>query len=417
MKIPIKVLAAACLLTAATACSSDNTTEPTQEQPDINSNWEFTTKLDLTSGEKKNIDDVNDFSHKLMTEVQATTENGAFCVSPLSVSVYLGMLANATSGNVHDEILAALGTNDIEALNSLSKKLMHYLPCDDNGSSIAVANRFWVNHAFKIPNTFCSLISDVFNADVDYVDFTDSSTVPAINKWVSDKTGGKIASLLDGSWEKYIALTMVSANTVYFKGDWQSMFDLEESTVESFHGLTGDTQARMMHNTLSAGYAKNDSVQMVTLDFEGANNSMELYLPAEGINIKDITSTLSAEACTALRKSIQLYDVTISLPAFENSAETDLPKTLEKMGIESLDKANFAPMGLGEIPTQLLHKTSIRIDEKGAELAAVTGGMDIQQPNKSDYPKVKVDFDRPFLYIVRNNKTGAILMSGTVIGF
>lgn len=415
MNLSFKILASACLLTAVAACSSDKATEPTQEQPDINSNWELTTQLDLTSDEKENIDIVNDFSHKLMTEAQATSENGMFCVSPLSISVYLGMLANSTTGDVHDEIMAALGTNDINTLNSLNKKLMHYLPCDNNGSSIAVANRFWVNHAFNVPETFCSLVSDVFNAEVDYVDFTDKTTVPAINKWVSDKTDGKIPSLLDGDWEKYIALTMVSANTVYFKGNWQSMFDPEESSIESFYGLTGDSKARMMHNTLSAGYAKNSIVQIVTLDFEGANNTMELYLPAEGIDIRDITSTLSAEACTELRKSIQPYDVTLSLPSFENSAETDLPKILESMGIKSLDKADFAPMGLGNIPTKLLHKTSIRIDEKGAELAAVTGGMDILMPDKSDYPKVKVDFDRSFLYIVRNNKTGAILMAGTVM--
>ena len=307
--------------------------------------WMLTTRLDLTSGEEGNMNVLNEFGYRLMAETQASSANGEFCVSPLSVSVYLGMFANATSGDVHNEILDAIGIDGIEGFNTLNEKLMHYLPCDENGSSIDIANRFWVKDIFKVPDAFGTLVSNVFNADVEYVDFTDSSTVPSINRWVSDRTRGKIPALLDGDWEKYV----------------------------------------------------------------------ELYLPSEGTDICDLASVLTAKSCAELRESVRTYDVAVTLPAFKKSDEPDLLNILAGMGIKSLENADFAPMGLGVLHATLIHKTSVKIDERGAELAAVTGGIDlVLPPETADYPKMKIDFDRPFLYIVRNIKTGAILMAGAV---
>ncbi|MBO5444524.1 MAG: hypothetical protein J5995_04180 [Muribaculaceae bacterium] len=401
------------------ACTSENDPETGVNHEDgqqgESPEWMLTTRLDLTSGEEGNMNVLNEFGYRLMAETQASSANGEFCVSPLSVSVYLGMFANATSGDVHNEILDAIGIDGIEGFNTLNEKLMHYLPCDENGSSIDIANRFWVKDIFKVPDAFGTLVSNVFNADVEYVDFTDSSTVPSINRWVSDRTRGKIPALLDGDWEKYVDLNMASANTVYFKGDWQSMFDPDDSFTGQFRGKSGISDVRMMRKSLPAGYAENGNVRMVTLDFSGYANAMELYLPSEGTDICDLASVLTAKSCAELRESVRTYDVAVTLPAFKKSDEPDLLNILAGMGIKSLENADFAPMGLGVLHATLIHKTSVKIDERGAELAAVTGGIDlVLPPETADYPKMKIDFDRPFLYIVRNIKTGAILMAGAV---
>lgn len=401
------------------ACTSENDPETGVNHEDgqqgESPEWMLTTRLELTSEEEGDMKVLNEFGHRFMAEAQAASADGEFCVSPLSVSVYLGMLANATAGDVHNEIIKTIGIDDMEGFNSLNEKLMHYLPCDDNGSSIAIANRFWVKDEFRVPDAFGTLVSNVFNAGVEYVDFTDSSTVPSINRWVSDRTGGKIPTLLDGDWKKYVALNMASANTVYFKGDWQSVFDPEDSFKAQFRGTAGNSDVRMMRKTLPAGYAENGNVRMVTLDFTGSANAMELYLPAEGTDISGLASLLTAKTCAELRGSVRTHEVALTLPSFEKSAETDLPKILGEMGVKSLENADFSPMGLGVIPTKLIHKTSVKIDERGAELAAVTGSFDVVSPPETpDYPKVRMDFDRPFLYIVRNIKTGAILMAGAV---
>lgn len=398
-----------------TACTSDNAPDTgAGETQGANPDWELTTRLDLTDGDREAVDAVNEFSHRLMAEAQAASKDGEFCVSPLSVSIYLGMLANATAGDSHSQIMTALGTGDIDALNSLCGKLMHYLPCDENGSSLGIANKFWVSLVFEVPSRFSDVVADVFNAPVEYVDFASSATVPSINKWVHDNTNGKIGSLLDGDWRQYTDLSMTSANTVYFKGDWMSRFDPEQSVTGTFHGLEGDRKARMMQNTLIAGYAADDMMQTVTLDFAGPS-VMELYLPARNTDIRNLAAALAADACQEIRKELKPYQVTLSLPSFEKSTQIDLGNVLGAMGI-STDRMDFSPMGLGKTAARILHKTSVSIDEEGAELAAVTGGTDLLSPGSDNgYPEIKVDFDRPFLYIVRNTATGAILMAGNVV--
>lgn len=83
-----------------TACTSDNAPDTgAGETQGANPDWELTTRLDLTDGDRKAVDAVNEFSHRLMAEAQAASNDGEFCVSPLSVSIYLGMLANATAGD------------------------------------------------------------------------------------------------------------------------------------------------------------------------------------------------------------------------------------------------------------------------------------------------------------------------------
>lgn len=408
-----RILSFACLPLVLAGCSSDETAGPSAGP---NPDWTLTRTLDLTDSDRETTDKLNEFSHRLMAEAQAESAEGEFCISPLSVSIYLGMLANGTVGEGHDQIMDALGTDDIAGLNSLYKKFMHYLPCEENGSCVWIANRFWVNRNRSVPDAFCAVAAEVFNAGVEYVDFGSSRTVPAINRWVSDNTRGLIPSLLDGDWEEYRMSSMASANAIYFKGDWRSKFSPEMSGFDTFHGLTADSETSMMRQSLVTGYAESPLAQMVTLAFEG-KSVMELYLPAEGVDIRNFVSALTPGECGKLRTAAGSCRVTLSIPAFENASRTDIARILGRIGVTSLDNMDFSPMGLGVMPAVLTHKTSIRIDEEGAELAAVTGGtVESSRPEK-DLPEIKIDFNRPFMYIIRNTDSGAILMAGTVTGF
>lgn len=85
--------------------------------------------------------------------------------------------------------------------------------------------RIWRSSKYSAPETFSKTVKEVYNADVEGVDFSVPTTVSGINKWVSDKTYGLILGLLYETWDKYIDLAQTSANTVYFKGDWANKFD------------------------------------------------------------------------------------------------------------------------------------------------------------------------------------------------
>ncbi len=416
-----------CMLTV-TACTSDklesdlSVVEGNGQQDTefvenaVPDGWTLSSSVDLNSQDSIVLNGFNEFSYGIIKEMALKSNHAdGFSVSPVSVAIYLGMLANASGGELRSQILNALGAESLSSLNSLCEKMLHYLPCDENGSSIGINNHFWVSDAYTIPEGFMESMERVFNAGTSKVDFKDSSTVPLINKWVSDKTEGLIVSLLDGDWSQYVNTVMLSANTVYFKGEWKSKFKKSETTEENFYVNSGAREVRMMHQTLRASYAENDKAQMIKLDFSGPINDMELYLPAEGIDMSELVSALSTCNQDELRGSSELCDIELSLPCFVSDNESELDEMLKNMGITSISNVDFSPMGLRLLPVSMLHKTSVKIDEDGAELAAVTGGwVGALGPDETQCRKVSLEFNRPFLYLIRNYRTGAILMAGVV---
>ena len=377
-------------------------------------NWELTTSIKLTRGEEEAVSGINDFGYKLMVKAYESSENGEFCISPVSLSIYLSMLANASTGDCHDQILQALGSENTDELNSLSRKLMQYLPNDDNESSLSINNHFWVAKHNKVPKDFISTMNHYFNCGVDYVDFNKESTVRNINQWVRDCTGGKIPGIMFENWESYRDREMVSANTVYFKGDWDDTFSKQKTEPGIFHSPQGDVEVDMMHKTHNDYYFENEYAKFILRDFEGYDNFMEFYLPAEGTELNQLVSLLSPSMMSDIYKSGDICNVTLSMPKFRKNFETNINDILGKIGITSLCEADLSPMGLKKIPQYLIHNTSIKVDEKGAELAAVTANTGKTTNIPPKYKEVTLNLNRPFVYVVRNRKTGAILMAGTV---
>ena len=349
-----------------------------------------------------------------MVEAYESSENGEFCISPVSLSIYMSMLANASAGDCHDQILQALGSENIDKLNSLCRKLMQYLPNDENRSSLSINNHFWVAKHNNVPNDFISIMNHYFNCGVDYVDFNKKSTFQNINRWVSDCTRGNITEVINEDiWEAYRDREMISANTVYFKGDWVEQFSEEKTKPGIFHTPQGDVKVDMMNERLNLIYSENDFVKFTNLGFVG-NNIMELYLPAEGTTLQQLIEKLSPSEISQIYSSANYYSVKLSIPKFRKKYEAVMTDIIEKIGITSIKNVDLSPMGLKTLPEHLIHNTSIKIDEEGAEIAAFTADILYGANLVPDKKNVVLDFNRPFLYIIRNTKTGAILMAGTM---
>ena len=372
--------------------------------------------MDISAPETIIVDGINEFSFALMKEMADVSPDGQFNLSPVSVAIYLGMLANATSGDANAQILNTLGVGNIETLNSTCEKFMRYLPYEENGSSISVTNRFWVADSYNVPVSFRSKMASSFNAVVESVEFTKPTTVPAINQWVYDNTRGLIPSLLDGDWKDYVSIPMANANTVYFKGHWLNKFDAKNTKTEKFQTPQGPEDVSMMRRSITTSYISTELAEMVSLEFEGPKNTMYIYLPAEGVSVKQLISELTPALQADLCCSAELCYVALGLPRFESRADCSLNAVLVSLGITSLDEADFSPMGFGVFPAETIHNTSNKIDEDGAEMAALTEGWcALPGSDASEIKKVAVDFNRPFVYLVRNDDTGAILMAGTVV--
>ena len=376
---------------------------------------ELTTRIDLSVPEIKVMKGLGEFNHLLMWEAAKLSEDGEFCISPVSISLSLGMLANASEGNCRAEILEALGTTDLSCLNSLSKKLMQYLPNDANGSSMNVANHIWVNNKFRVTDAFATSMRKWYYTGIDYVDFSKNSTFIDINNWVSDNTKGKISDIYEDHQEDGSMIDMLCANVVYFKGDWERKFSKSETKPGIFHSPSGAREVDMMHSERWMSYTEDETLQSISLDFEDTKNIMYLYLPKPGTDIIQCLQSLTPEKLDNLKRSLEDYKVRLSLPSFNVRSKLEVEKILSGMGINSLENADLSPMGLGERIVKMCNKSSLKIDEDGAELAAYTEITGLVSANTNDVKKeITLDFDRPFIYIIFNSATDAILMAGAV---
>lgn len=401
---------------AVTGCSDDvieqreTPEEPGNEEPAV------VEPLTLTAAEQAQVDEFNVFSDKLVSAVVDVRNDADFCVSPTSYSIFLSMMANTADGDLRSQLLDAMGTKDMETLNSLSKKLMEYLPANDDGAQLCIANKMWLSQKYEAPEAFRSLMSEVFSADVDKADFESPTTRDVINSWVKAQTNGMIPSILDKAWEVYKPMPFVTVNAVYFNGVWPETFDAEDTTQEPFNSTTGKTKVAMMHSNKRFMHAAKDGVEMIQLPFRNGTARMEVYLPGEGVSVASVAKygRLRAE----LNKSVSLCNVKLSMPRFENSYCIDTNKgILAQMGVTSFDDALFTAAGVqGRHSFDLIHKTAIKLDEKGAKAAAVSGSqMDIFNGGDGNgIPFVTMTVDRPFFYVIRHIKTGAVLMAGAV---
>lgn len=395
-----------------TSCSSD---EPNGNSANSGKNkWEYTTTLSLNADENLALEALDNFNYELTNNYAEAIKDDNFAVSPISVSICMSMLANASDGETRAQLLSLLNSNDLATLNSLNSKLMHYLPAEKEGVCLDINNRYWVAKRWKATKETTAALKNNFNAEIEYVDFTKETTVPAINNWINEKTKGLIDKLLDAPWDAYIAFDMVTANTIYFKGDWSSKFDKSKTDKQTFHGLDCDKQVDMMHKKSELYHAKTDQFEMVSLPYKGGESRMEIYLPTEGLSIRELVRLLTPEVVADAREKKYIKEVTLSMPRFSCENNSYITDILNAMGLQT-GRPDFTPLGILEKgPMTIVHKTSVKIDEDGTELAAVTGSGMSSAPGPFEYEKVTMTLDRPFLYRVTDNH-GTLLLVGSVV--
>ena len=159
-------------------------------------------------------------------------------------------------------------------------------------------------------------------------------------------------------------------------------------------------------------YMACERFQAVTLGYIG-NSSLIAVLPAEGLDIDDFSSTFDATDFSRCISERANYTVNLSIPKFESGVRMPCGDVLSKLGIDmnnarvsEIDGAANQIMGIG-------HTAKVSADEDGTIAAAVTAGIVTCPPNAPEVVgEVILNFDRPFIYFIRNATTGSIIMAG-----
>ena len=368
---------------------------------------------------KTTIDDLY-FEDKLNTQMP---EDENYMFSPISVKMALALAANGADGETEAEILNAIGVHDISGINAISKELIDKFSRVEN-LKLDIANSVWINTNQNFSMDFKELAEEYYSAESGTVN--KQNAVSKINSWVSNKTNGKIDSIVkDPDFDAMLI------NAIYFKGVWENEFNEDTTKQGDFYNLDGSiSKPYFMNRTGWINYASEGNMQVIELPYKNRFDSfsesgeyidsqifddvdVSMYL-IMGDTGKNLGKTLGELAY--LNRFERKY-INLSVPKFKIEYETSLNDALKVMGINKAFEgdAEFEKMfDQGNMfLSDAIHKTFINVDEHGTEAAAVTA---LAMAGSSLPPEpVELKFDKPFCFAIRDNISGEILFMGRFV--
>ena len=373
----------------------------------------------LTKAQQAVLDKGNDFAFNLLRETYRENAGDNLFLSPMGVTIVSSMLANGAAGATYDEIVETIGLkgSTLDQVNDCYSTLVAALYKADPSVSFSLANSTWVAKDLSLKKAFCSHMEKTFDAESFSVDFGASGTLKQVNDWCSKKTNGLIPKM----FEQLSPLTrMLLINALYFKGDWVYAFSEANTQEGDFLTLEGKTaRVPFMSLTTEQVEAYQDAnVSLVKMPYGKGAFLMEAVVPTG--DFASFLSGLSIEQLQRWDQSAQKGAVQIRFPKFtaEFDTEETLVPVLKRMGMKrafSADAADFSNMANeGLYVSNFRQKTYVKVDEKGTEAAAVTVA-EMRKNASIGSSTLFLSFDRPFVYLIREQSTGAILFVGVKI--
>jgi len=359
----------------------------------------------------------NRFSFELYRHLSPESTNLLF--SPYSLSNALAMTLGGAGGDTAKQMDQALGVEMeknrlFPAFAALNRHINGM--SRDEGVAVLCANGVWsqVGHPFK--EDFIRLAGESFAAELRQVDFKTGYEQQRlqINLWVEGKTKDKIKDLFpEGILDPMTRMVLV--NAIYFKGDWEMPFDGKRTRDMPFWVSEElAVQVPMMRQQDAFHYTRDERLQMIAFPYAGKSASMLILLPDKQGGIKDVENVLTTAYVNSLYDRLDKQKVNVLLPRFKIAGEFSLSETLQAMGMrDAFDtRADFSGMDGSKnlYISDVVHKAIIEVDEKGSEAAAATG---VVMQLKSAPVRIPLfTADHPFIFLIRENKTGAILFLG-----
>ena len=351
---------------------------------------------------------------------------GNLFYSPYSISLALAMTyagaRGETAQQMADTLHFTLGQDRLHpAFNWLDAELASRgegaAGKDEKGFRLNIVNAIWGQKDYEFLINFLDILAENYGAGLRILDFItepEKSRV-TINDWVSNQTEGRIEDLIpQGAIGELTRLVLT--NAIYFNAAWKYPFNGNITSDAPFYLLDGgQVTVPMMKQTRTFGYAEGEGYQAVELLYDGVALSMVILLPASG-NFEAFEQGLQAQKVSDIIDGQQFREVDLSMPKFEYDSEFSLKDTLTGMGMRDAfsDDADFSGMtGNRELLiSDVLHKAFVSVDEAGTEAAAATA---VVMAGSGLEPPAEVTIDRPFIFLIRDIKTGAIIFVGRVL--
>jgi serpin B len=350
---------------------------------------------------------------------------GNLFYSPLSIEAVSGMLFAGAAGNTAAQLGALLDAqDDPAALHKGLGALLEDLSQQHAQYTLSVANRLWAAPGLMSSQAFVDTTRDDYDAPTELANFGEAPDAARakINAWVSEQTAEKIPELLkEGQVTRDTVMAVV--NAIYFKADWAKAFDVALTRSEPFHRAdASDVSVEMMSTPKSKLRTKLDgTARWIELPYRTGDVSFLAYTKERPFGTQGPPA--SVQALQADLDSVDLDEVVASLteaelvvqmPRFSLRSRIDLVAVFQQLGVTDLfdperaDLTNISAAG-GVWVSPFVHEAAVWVDELGTVAAAATAAV----ATRTSAP-LPIRFDHPFLFVIRDNLTGAILFSGRV---
>ena len=372
----------------------------------------------LTATERNTVASSNDFAFRAFDKLRAAAPADNLCISPLSISAALTMAYNGADGTTKAALKQVLGfqpQTDTE-INESFQSLFGMLGGLDPRVTFTTGNSIWHGQQYQLQASFVQANQKYFGATVQGVNFGLSTTKDVINNWVNAQTRGKIPTILDATGSDDVLYLL---NALYFKGAWTYRFNPQNTRPGSFILTNGTAVTKDFMGLTNGRYRRyvdaQQQIQLLDLPYGNRRFSMTLVVPQGQNTLASVASRLTRSQVDAWLAATDSTDIELRLPKFRLEYERDLKDALTQlgMGVAFSGQANFSRMlagGPADLAiTKVKHKTFLEVNEEGTEAAAVTAvGIGV-----TSAPPVAL-VNRPFLFLIREKSSGAILFIGQV---
>jgi serpin B len=361
--------------------------------------------------------------------------DGNLFFAPYSLSAALAMTYAGARGETAEQMARALHFTlppgrPHPAFGELVKELGGSVPFltrltgPKRGYRLSTANALWGQRGYRFEADFLRLTRDHYGAGLGVVDFQGATegARQAINAWAEKETQGRIRDLLPKDFLNP-STRLVLTNAVYFKGDWASPFRKGGPPTGAFFlGDGREVQAALMHQTGEFAFHDGGTFQALELPYAGKQLSMVVLLPRRPEGLGDLEKALTADTLAGVLAGLRKQTVAVTLPRFKVAAQFKLKEALSGMGMPAAfsSDADFSGM-VGRQPpvalSEVVHKAFVEVNEEGAEAAAATAvdAYTLASPTTVRPLLVVFRADHPFVFLIRDNRTGTILFLGRLV--
>jgi len=359
---------------------------------------------------------------------QLRSRGGDLVVSPASLALALTMTWAGARGDTAEQMRRALRIDaGPEAVHAAAAQLLSTwnVPGRDT-YELRVVNRLFADGSYRLDEPFVALMTARYGAPVEALDFRNAPAAAAgrINAWVGEQTADRIPQIVPPEALDQ-ETRLVLANAIYFLGQWSRRFEEDDTEARAFHAARGARQVPTMHTTSTFGYAHVRGVTVLEMGYLGGDISMVIALPDQRRGLAALERRLSIEEVDRWVTALEATEVEVYLPRFTARQGFSVEEALAALGMtRAFDRgaADFTGMASPPDPddhlflSDVFHEAFIEVNERGTEAAAATTAIMLRAGNGHGEPHPLPVFraDHPFLFMIRDGGSGAILFLGRV---